>query len=166
MSRTTSGFTIVELLIVVVVIAILAAVSVVAYTGIQDRAISSAVKSDLANFSKKIELVKVDTADGLYPATITAGMGMKATKSAYQTVGRSNWYYCVSPDRMNYSFGVVDVKDRGYYLSSVAGIQENAVVNGSVVCTMIGSPAYTDMSPPGYYWSYTTNTGSWYPWVN
>ena len=38
-----SGFTIVELLIVVVVIAILASISVVAYTGIQQRAKNSAI---------------------------------------------------------------------------------------------------------------------------
>ncbi len=47
------GFTIVELLIVIVVIAILAAISVVAYTGIQNRANDAAVKSDLANAAKK-----------------------------------------------------------------------------------------------------------------
>jgi prepilin-type N-terminal cleavage/methylation domain-containing protein len=38
MTKSKSGFTIVELLIVIVVIAILAAISVVAYTGIQQRA--------------------------------------------------------------------------------------------------------------------------------
>lgn len=38
MRKTTSGFTIVELLIVIIVIAILAAISIVAYNGIQQRA--------------------------------------------------------------------------------------------------------------------------------
>lgn len=38
-----SGFTIVELLIVVVVIAILAAITVVAYTGIQNRTYDSGI---------------------------------------------------------------------------------------------------------------------------
>ena len=37
------GFTIVELLIVIVVIAILAAITIVAYTGIQNRAYDTAV---------------------------------------------------------------------------------------------------------------------------
>jgi prepilin-type N-terminal cleavage/methylation domain-containing protein len=40
------GFTIVELLIVIVVIAILAAISIVAYTGIQNRANDAALQSD------------------------------------------------------------------------------------------------------------------------
>ncbi|MCA9336117.1 prepilin-type N-terminal cleavage/methylation domain-containing protein, partial [Candidatus Saccharibacteria bacterium] len=42
-----TGFTIVELLIVIVVIAILAAITIVAYNGIQQRSRDSIRKSDL-----------------------------------------------------------------------------------------------------------------------
>ena len=49
-----SGFTIVELLIVIVVIAILAAISIVAYRGIQERSKITTIKSDLAQMSKAI----------------------------------------------------------------------------------------------------------------
>lgn len=49
------GFTIVELLIVVVIIAILAAITIVAYNGIQNRAKSSAAQSLANNVVKKAE---------------------------------------------------------------------------------------------------------------
>lgn len=130
-----NGFTIVELLIVIVVIAILAAISVASYMGIQDRAMASAVKSDLTSFAKKIEIAKIDTSDGLYPTVPTQGMGIKATKSMYKTthIGsgatRHNWYYCLSPDHTGYALGVVDGKDRGYIQSSAGGLEEK--VNGT-----------------------------------
>ncbi len=55
-----TGFTIVELLVVIVVIAILAAITVVAYSGLRDRATDSLIKEGLAKASKSLELDKVD----------------------------------------------------------------------------------------------------------
>ena len=42
-----TGFTIVELLIVIVIIGILAAITIVAYNGIQNRANDTVIKNDL-----------------------------------------------------------------------------------------------------------------------
>ena len=50
-----SGFTIVELLIVIVVIAILASISIVSYVGIQDRARASKAKMNAASTKKVAE---------------------------------------------------------------------------------------------------------------
>ena len=69
--KSKSGFTIVELLIVIVVIAILAAISIVAYNGIQERARASAVSSALNQATKKLKLYQVDNADQ-YPAAAGA----------------------------------------------------------------------------------------------
>ena len=59
------GFTIVELLIVIVVIAILAAISIVAYNGIQARARDNIRYQDAKNIMKALELYKID--NGNYP---------------------------------------------------------------------------------------------------
>ena len=61
MFSTSRGFTIVELLIVIVVIAILAAISIVAYTGIQERARVSNVVGDLRATEKALNLYKAST---------------------------------------------------------------------------------------------------------
>lgn len=58
-----TGFTIVELLIVIVVIAILAAISVVAYTGIQERSRNSKIESDLALLEKAIMAARINAGE-------------------------------------------------------------------------------------------------------
>ena len=60
MAKSKSGFTIVELLIVIVVIGILAAITVVAFNGIQTRAYNSQRKSDLAALVKGLEMYRVE----------------------------------------------------------------------------------------------------------
>ena len=65
MARSKSGFTIVELLIVIVVIAILAAISVVAYTGIQNRAYNTKVIAGSDQYQKAFLAYKA--VNGSYP---------------------------------------------------------------------------------------------------
>lgn len=59
-----AGFTIVELLIVIVVIAILAAISIVAYNGIQARAGDARVAAIARNFENGLQVHKAGDADG------------------------------------------------------------------------------------------------------
>ena len=61
------GFTIVELLIVIVVIAILATITVLAFNGIQQRARDASRLSDVQSTVKKIELYYAE--NGRYPST-------------------------------------------------------------------------------------------------
>lgn len=74
-SHRHTGFTIVELLIVIVVIGILAAVTVVTYRGIQNRANDAAVQSDLATAAKRLAIFKLDDPAGLYPESSDASLG-------------------------------------------------------------------------------------------
>lgn len=66
--KNGNGFTIVELLVVIVVIGILAAITIVSYTGISQTATVSSIQSDLDNASRQIKLYQVE--NGVYPVAI------------------------------------------------------------------------------------------------
>jgi prepilin-type N-terminal cleavage/methylation domain-containing protein len=95
------GFTIVELLIVIVVIGVLAAITIVAYNGIQKRAQDTVIQSDINNLVKKVREYEAD--NGVVPtagsktaspdSTKFPGITFLPTKSAYST-SVNNLYYC------------------------------------------------------------------------
>lgn len=64
--RNTNGFTIVELLIVVVVIAILAAITIVSFNGVQARAKYSVMQQDVTTINKAI--LSFYAEKGYYPS--------------------------------------------------------------------------------------------------
>ena len=83
-----SGFTIVELLIVVVVIAILAAITIVAYNGISNRAKSSAVLSSVEQAGKKLATYAVANGSSL-PVDLAAFR----TATSLQDAGSTTYQY-------------------------------------------------------------------------
>lgn len=67
--KKQGGFTIVELLIVIVVIAILASITIVAYNGIQGRSRDAQRVQDMQSIVKSLELYKAT--NGSYPAAVS-----------------------------------------------------------------------------------------------
>lgn len=68
MHKRHEGFTIVELLIVIVVIAILAAITIVSYNGIRDRSKASQITSGIKQVEKAFKLWTSETGITTYPA--------------------------------------------------------------------------------------------------
>ena len=98
------AFTIVELLIVIVIIAILAVITIATYNGIQARARSSALQSNLSQMAKGLEVSKVANSE-TYPSTLTAA-NIKTPDTGtynYQTNGIS---YCLSATNAGISYKV------------------------------------------------------------
>ena len=79
------GFTIVELLIVIVVIAILAAITIVAYNGIQSRSKTSAAKQTANSVVKKAEAVNALSSS--YPAALADFDAEKESKLSGSGIG-------------------------------------------------------------------------------
>ncbi|MFZ2125536.1 MAG: prepilin-type N-terminal cleavage/methylation domain-containing protein [Candidatus Saccharimonadales bacterium] len=67
-TKAQSGFTIVELLVVIVVIGVLAIIVAVSYSGIQQRAIVASLQSDLNNSSTQLKLYQV--LNDAYPTSL------------------------------------------------------------------------------------------------
>ena len=97
------GFTIVELLIVVVVIAILAAITIVSYNGISDRASQAAIQSEVQDVTKKLLLYAADNSD-VYPPNLS-DIGIKSdSETTYQyTPGTGTFYLTGSSSKYSYN---------------------------------------------------------------
>ncbi len=79
----SKGFTIVELLVVIVVIGILAAITIVSYTGISNKATLASIQSDLDNASRQLRLFQVDNM--AYPTTISTDCSASPTTTTAPT---------------------------------------------------------------------------------
>jgi prepilin-type N-terminal cleavage/methylation domain-containing protein len=80
-----ADFTIVELLIVIVVIGIFAAITIVAYNGVQDRAHLSAMAADFPNNNKVVKLAGALTGNSPTSTDVLpSATKMTASQSAYK----------------------------------------------------------------------------------
>lgn len=82
------GFTIVELIVVIVIIGVLASIIIVSYNGARDNAIATSLQSDLNNAADLLRVAQAQSSTGVFPATLAAadnGNGVPVTKgNVYQ----------------------------------------------------------------------------------
>lgn len=82
-----TGFTIVEVLIVIIVIAILATISLMAYSGVQAGARDSQRRHDIGQLAKALELYYAD--NGRYPTS--SGAGSTTINASWSTTADVSW---------------------------------------------------------------------------
>lgn len=126
-STRNSGFTIVELLIVIVVIGILAAIVVVAFNGVQGQARNATISADLRNIKQAITRLQLDTggtifgcANGTFgpEGSVTgSGAGLTAVPVSGTVNETCTWgATAVSDWKGPYMPASLDPYGRGYYI--------------------------------------------------
>lgn len=88
------GFTIVELLVVIVIIGILATIVIVSYTGISSKAVFASVQSDLTNASKQLKLYQVYNMN--FPTSIDCSASPAANSICLKTSPNNIFTYQVN----------------------------------------------------------------------
>jgi len=135
-----SGFTIVELLIVIVVIGILAAITIVAFNGVQQRAATAAVQSDLAQNAKVILAGGASSSTGQLSSIAvmpggTANVKLNLTRYKVAT-------YC--GDGTNFVLALQTTAGDTYYTKTGGAIVKDNTIDDFLPCSSLGiNPADT-----------------------
>jgi prepilin-type N-terminal cleavage/methylation domain-containing protein len=138
--RLSDGFTIVELLIVIVIIAILATIIIIAYNGIQQRATVASLQSDLTNASTQLKLFQVDNTS--YPLTIDCTQPDSLTNKCLK-IGSGSTYQYIANNTIPQTFCLAETKNNQSY-----NISQNGLVLASV-CPILSLDATNIDSYPG-----------------
>lgn len=116
------GFTIVELLIVIVVIGVLSTIVIVAYNGIQNRAKASSGQAAAVQAGNKVMVYAVLNSDQ-YPATLADAGVSDANNISYQYTrdnSTSPRIFCIT----------ATIETISYYISSAGGVTKQGICPG------------------------------------
>ncbi|MBL8158893.1 prepilin-type N-terminal cleavage/methylation domain-containing protein [Candidatus Saccharibacteria bacterium] len=166
-AASRAGFTIVELLIVIVVIGILGAIVLNTFASARERGYESAIQSDVRNAAQKIKAFHAE--NGYYPNTASelAGLKLSFTKDAYDgTV--NGMIYCTITGGANERFSIggwSKAGKRGHYYSSASGLKQTTswTNTNASLCPLLN----VDATAPGYinHWG-LLGGNNWQSWTN
>ena len=139
--RAKSGFTLVEILIVVVILGILAAIVIPQFTDASTEAKTSSLCSDLQTFRSQIELYKIQHTDAL-PSTASVGLVSAMTSQT-------------DADGDAYDSGTSTTGPFGPYLQK---IPKNAFSGSTVIVEGTAADPNSEVGNGGWY--FNTNTGA------
>jgi prepilin-type N-terminal cleavage/methylation domain-containing protein len=156
-----AGFTLVELMIVIFVIAIIAAIVIVSYNNVTNTSNDTAVKTDLAGLATQVKLFFNE--NDRYPVNSTeiSNLGIRVTKETYSTTSANNMVFCYRAGGAVYGVLAGSKSGQSYYINHLnpdpKPIAQTHAASGSVICPAIG------VSSPGWAWLYAG--GSWQSYI-
>jgi type IV pilus assembly protein PilA len=161
MKLKNQGFSIVELIVIIVVIGILATVGIVSYNGVQNNARDTAIKSDLEGVGAQLEAYRtqVSNVSQQFPNTTTqlGTLQIKANKASYSTSVSVNFVYCTNATRQDFALAAIS-KSGNIYLMTEDGFRSHSLTAASFSATLCSSLGLSLISN-----GYASST--WQSWV-
>jgi prepilin-type N-terminal cleavage/methylation domain-containing protein len=138
------GFTVIELIIVIVVIGLLVTIGVVSYGSFQRRAHDTAVQSDLEAIAGELESYRARmNGTGTTPrfainATELGTLEIQAAKSSYNTSVSYNMIYCVGNSNQSFKL-IAQSKSQNIYVMTEEGFVSNTLTTSNLTATLCTS---------------------------
>ena len=122
---TSKAFTIVELLIVIVVIGIMAAIIIVGYGAVINNANDKSVQSDLIKIDNVFKQYALDT-NGSFPSTLASlsGLGLQLNSKSYMTTNMANIYICTNSSNSQYAVVSMSTSGKRFMVKSESGVSQ------------------------------------------
>jgi len=98
------GFTIIELLVVIVIIGIIAGLAIISFSSVTPKAGVSSLQADMNSIVKQLELYKTSNSGDSYPSSLNAGSIKQNPNFNYSYVSSNNSNFCLSGSANNTSY--------------------------------------------------------------
>lgn len=142
------GFTVIELLIVVVVIAVLALITIATYNGVTARAYRNRAEGEMSSIARAVSAFEV--LNGRYPADVNRGLPPEVTK--LMNGSNDRWPDAPWPD---------SVYDYDYWVDGDTG---DEVVQISIRFCPLGASDLSECNFPNKPWASSFQVDSSYYW--
>ena len=155
-AKKQTGFTIVELLIVVIVIAILATITIVGFNGIQNRAKQSSAAASAAQVSKKLAVLQVENSNQAPTQAQFDAIAASIPGTTFQYTPGSNGSYCVTATTSGVSY-YISQGNKNPTAGSCFGDPVNGVAS---VVNLVPNPSFEENRS---LWSVSGNSSLTHP---